>query len=81
MNMPTIPDAVLNAIDVDPLETLEWKQALEGLVAAMGPQRAAFVLDAVLAHARLLGVESASAQLLSSPYVNSIAPSAEPVFP
>ncbi|KPF67898.1 alpha-ketoglutarate dehydrogenase [beta proteobacterium AAP99] len=81
MNMPKLPDSVLTTVDLDPAETLEWKQALEGLVAAAGLQRASFVLDAVLAHARTLGVESEATQLLASPYVNTIAPSAEPVFP
>jgi pyruvate dehydrogenase E1 component len=65
--------------DIDPAETSEWCEALDALTRAHGPERARFLLDALLAHARRRGVNWQPS--LITPYVNSIALEAQPPFP
>jgi len=65
--------------DLDPAETAEWCESLDALTAAHGPQRARYLLDALLAHARRRGVNWQPS--LITPYVNSIALEAQPPFP
>ena len=68
-----------SASDADPAETAEWCDALDALTAAHGPERARFLLDALLAHARQQGVNWLPSMV--TPYVNSIALEAQPPFP
>jgi pyruvate dehydrogenase E1 component len=65
--------------DMDPLETAEWREAFQALVAAEGPARARFILDqlAVLARNPAVGW----APELVTPYVNSVPVEGQPVFP
>ncbi|VCU70274.1 Pyruvate dehydrogenase E1 component [Pigmentiphaga humi] len=65
--------------DSDPEETQEWRDALLSLLDAGGPQRAREILDML---ARVAG-ESGLAWRpgLNTPYVNTIAASAQPPFP
>ncbi len=82
MNAPLIPmhpghDVPLN--DTDPQETAEWLQALDALLATEGPQRARFMLDALVRHARQRQVPWTPE--LSTPYVNTIAVDRQPPFP
>jgi len=65
--------------DLDPAETAEWCESLDALTAAHGPERARFLLDALLAHARRRGVNWQPS--LITPYVNSIPLEAQPPFP
>ena len=65
--------------DTDPQETTEWIDALAGVLASGGPQRARFLLDALQAHAARTGLGWKPA--LTTPYVNSIAVTAQPPFP
>ena len=65
--------------DVDPAETAEWCEALDALTRAHGPERARFLLDALLAHARRRGVNWQPS--LITPYVNSIPLEAQTPFP
>ncbi|MVW77801.1 alpha-ketoglutarate dehydrogenase [Bordetella sp. 02P26C-1] len=65
--------------DIDPLETGEWREALCALVQAAGIERAAFVLDALLAQAASLGVRAAGQT--RSAYLNTISARQEPPFP
>jgi len=65
--------------DADPAETAEWCEALDALTAAHGPERARFLLDALLAHARRRGVHWQPS--LITPYVNTIALENQPPFP
>lgn len=67
------------ALDADPQETAEWRDALTALVEREGEDRAAFVLDAVLAHAARLGVRAHGP--VASAYLNTIPPEQEPAFP
>ena len=65
--------------DTDPQETAEWRDAFLALVATEGPERARFVLDemARLARAQCVGWQPD----LNTPYVNTVAVQAQPVFP
>ena len=65
--------------DADPAETAEWCDALDALVAAHGPERARYLLDALVAHARRAGIAWQPA--LVTPYVNTIPLAAQPPFP
>lgn len=56
--------------DVDPAETQEWVEALQAVIRERGPERAAELLGAVFADARLRGLHPADD--LSTPYVNTI---------
>ena len=51
---PSIPREVGNPHDpdADPLETREWIEALDALIAGEGPERATFLLRRLLQHAR-----------------------------
>ncbi len=65
--------------DIDPVETEEWRDAFLALVVTHGPQRARFMLDALvrLAHTAQVGWTPE----LITPYVNSIPVDQQPVFP
>ncbi|MBK9180667.1 MAG: pyruvate dehydrogenase (acetyl-transferring), homodimeric type [Acidimicrobiales bacterium] len=65
--------------DVDPVETTEWLDSLDGVVDARGKGRARFLLSKLLERARQLGVGVPAA--VSTPYVNTIPPEHEPWFP
>ncbi len=84
MNDPSIHPHVAAALpgapaDTDPSETTEWRDAFLSLVAQHGPQRARFVLDAMvrMAHASQVGWQPE----LVTPYVNTISVDAQPPFP
>lgn len=72
--MQTIPD---------PAELQEWRDALDGLLEAWGPQeggqQARAVLDALLAHARLRGVDWRAEAV--TPYLNTVALADQPTYP
>ena len=57
-------------MSLDPSETAEWCESLDALVAAHGPARARFLLDALVAHARRRGVNWQPA--LITPYVKPL---------
>ncbi|MBX3585986.1 MAG: alpha-ketoglutarate dehydrogenase [Ramlibacter sp.] len=65
--------------DQDPAETAEWRDAFLALVATQGPERARFMLDAMvqMAHTAQVGWQPE----LVTPYVNTIAVGQQPVFP
>ncbi len=73
--------AALNdpAVDPDPQETQEWRDAFTALVAAQGPERARQILDGLVALSREQRVGWQPE--LTTPYVNSIHVSAQPSFP
>ena len=86
MNAPLTPtlaaalDAATQAThDADPQETSEWRDAFAALVAAQGPARARFVLDALARQARSQRVGWQPE--LCTPYQNTIAVDEQPVFP
>jgi pyruvate dehydrogenase E1 component len=65
--------------DVDPAETQEWIDSLDGVIDSAGPRRARFLMLKLLERARekQVGVPA----LRSTDYVNSIPAEAEPWFP
>jgi pyruvate dehydrogenase E1 component len=75
---------ILNGIpshipDVDPQETQEWLESLDGVIDGSGRRRARFVMRKLLERARerQVGVPS----LTATDYVNTIPPESEPWFP
>jgi pyruvate dehydrogenase E1 component len=58
--------------DPDPAETRDWLEALEGLIAAEGNEKADYLLRELTARARSLGVSTSPGLL--TPYCNTIAP-------
>ena len=67
------------ATDRDPLETREWIDSLESVVAYEGQDRARYLLRRVLESARLHRVEPRGP--LHTDYVNTIAPDEQAPFP
>ena len=65
--------------DTDPVETREWLDSVEAVVAADGRQRMGELLDTVVDHAQDLGVSVGAG--VSTPYVNTILPEDEPELP
>ncbi|MEV0599386.1 pyruvate dehydrogenase (acetyl-transferring), homodimeric type [Streptomyces sp. NPDC050315] len=66
--------------DRDPQETAEWRESVDAVTKAAGPQRADYLMRRALEHtARNEG--SALPQLLESDYVNTIPTADEPEFP
>jgi len=77
---PAIPRAVGDPHDPDsdPLETREWIEALDALIAAEGSERATFLLRRLLQHARTRRVPLP--QVLATPYVNTISLAEQPPY-
>ncbi|MBX7161269.1 MAG: pyruvate dehydrogenase (acetyl-transferring), homodimeric type, partial [Acidimicrobiia bacterium] len=65
--------------DIDPTETEEWLDSLDSVIDSRGKARATFLVSKVLARARerQVGVPAS----VSTAYVNTITPEAEPWFP
>ncbi|HET7483240.1 MAG TPA: pyruvate dehydrogenase (acetyl-transferring), homodimeric type [Actinomycetota bacterium] len=64
--------------DIDPEETQEWIDALDQVIET-SPGRARFLLYRILLHARSRQIGLPS--MVSSDYINTIAPEEEPYFP
>ncbi|HEX4780389.1 MAG TPA: alpha-ketoglutarate dehydrogenase [Usitatibacter sp.] len=77
---PSIPRAIGDPHDPDsdPLETREWIEALDALIAAEGSERATFLLRRLLQHARTRRVPLP--QVLATPYVNTIPLAEQPPY-
>ena len=65
--------------DADPLETAEWLDSLEAVVRSQGPERARFLLEALLKKAHHEGVRLPFTA--NTPYVNTIPAERQPPFP
>ncbi len=65
--------------DIDPAETQEWLDSLDGVVAQAGPERARFIVYKLLKRARQLQV--GLPPLVQTRYVNTISTEQEPDFP
>jgi pyruvate dehydrogenase E1 component len=65
--------------DIDPAETAEWLESLDGVLAAGGPTRARYLMLRLLERARAQGVGVPS--LTVTDFVNTIPPEREPWFP
>ena len=69
----------VNPPDADPVETREWLEAFDALIAAEGRERATFLLRKLLDHARVRRVPLPP--VLNTPYKNSIELAQQPQFP
>ena len=75
----TAMSAPAHADDVDPTETQEWLESIDSVLRMYGPERAHFLLERMIDHARRSG-----AYLPYSPntaYLNTIPTGQEPVYP
>ncbi len=71
--MAAVPEQVLGSNktqDQDPIETKEWIDALNGVIAKEGAERAAFLIDEQISHARVNGVVQPFHA--ETPYINTI---------
>src|ERR1043165_8487406 len=69
----------VNPPDADPVETREWLEAFDALIASEGRERAPFLRRKLLDHARVRRVPLPP--VLNTPYKNSIAIADQPQFP
>src|ERR1041384_3783262 len=69
----------VNPPDADPVETREWLEAFDALIASEGRERATFLLRKLLDHARVRRVPLPP--VLNTPYKNSIELAQQPQFP
>jgi pyruvate dehydrogenase E1 component len=65
--------------DSDPIETLEWRQALDSVLAFEGAERAQFLLEELAAEARRQGAPVPFSA--TTPYLNTIRPDQEAHHP
>ncbi len=65
--------------DLDPIETQEWLDALEGVIDHDGVERAGYLLQQLVVHARERGLRAPNA--VTTPYRNTIAPNDERRIP
>ena len=63
------------APDADAQETREWTDALSAVIQSEGPQRAHFLLEQLLEHARQSSIDMPFSA--NTAYVNTIAPDQE----
>ena len=68
-----------NARDGDPVETREWIESMDAVLAASGPDRARYLLARLLDRARHAGFVPDG--LLTTDYVNTIPVEHEPAYP
>ena len=65
--------------DLDPAETAEWLDSIEAVTEQRGKPRASFLLGRMEQRATELGLENAG--VVTTPYLNTIAPERQPWFP
>jgi pyruvate dehydrogenase E1 component len=65
--------------DIDPTETAEWIDSFDAVVEAQGKARARYLLMRLLERAQAARVDFPTT--VSTPYINTIPPEAEPWFP
>ncbi|QRV02819.1 pyruvate dehydrogenase (acetyl-transferring), homodimeric type [Arcanobacterium phocisimile] len=81
-SQPTRPllNGLFNRIpDIDPEETQEWLDSLEGLIDEKGGPRTRYLLMEMERHARTRGIQFP--RNIVTPYVNTIAAEDEPFYP
>jgi pyruvate dehydrogenase E1 component len=65
--------------DTDPIETREWLDSLEYIIDSKGKDRAKYLLSVLEAKARMEGVDLEMKS--NTPYINTISPEEQPLFP
>ena len=81
MNAPLTSSKSLQdplSIDADPIESAEWRDALQAVLASNGPQRVRALMDMLAGLARQPQVAWQPAR--QTPYVNTIAADRQPLF-
>ncbi len=73
------PNAVPDPADIDPIETKEWMDALEGVVSQEGQPRAHFLIDKLIGKAREDGIDIPYSA--NTEYINTIPVEAQPKYP
>ncbi|MEM7313232.1 MAG: pyruvate dehydrogenase (acetyl-transferring), homodimeric type, partial [Planctomycetota bacterium] len=73
------PLAGAHSIDIDPVETSEWLESLEYVIESRGPERAAYLLQALRNRAKQQGVKLPLSTV--TPYINTIPEEQQPPFP
>ena len=73
------PSALPDPTDVDPQETKEWIDALEGVINLEGPTRAHYLIEKVIGQARLQGVDIPYSA--NTEYINTIPVDQQPKYP
>ena len=73
------PSPAAQPVDADPQETAEWQDSFTAMLAAQGPERARFLLHALVQQARALHVGWVPE--LATPYVNTLSVDQQPAFP
>src|SRR3954449_12633217 len=77
---PVISDGLPSQLpDIDPQETLEWIESLDGVIDERGRQRARYVMLRLRERARERQV--GAPPLTTTDYINTIPPEQEPWFP
>lgn len=84
MSVSAVSDEILNqqvAVDQDddPQETAEWLDALDGVIATVGPERAHYLIEKQIEFARMHGEYKPFP--LNTPYVNTIPAEAQARLP
>jgi pyruvate dehydrogenase E1 component len=79
MSDPSLLAQLTSHADADPQETAEWQAALDSLLREAGPARVRQIMDSLSALARRPAIGWQPVR--GTPYVNTIAPSQQPVFP
>jgi pyruvate dehydrogenase E1 component len=69
-DLPNQQKGVNGSQDIDPIETKEWIDALNGVIHQEGVDRAAFLIDEQISHARVSGVVQPFHA--ETPYINTI---------
>src|SRR5574343_1880778 len=77
--MANQPNALPDPADVDPQETKEWMDALEGVINVEGPTRAHYLIEKVIGQARLNGVDIPYSA--NTEYINTIPVEQQPKYP
>ncbi|MGF1667708.1 MAG: pyruvate dehydrogenase (acetyl-transferring), homodimeric type, partial [Acidimicrobiia bacterium] len=65
--------------DVDPVETQEWMDSLDGVVAERGTVRGRYLLSKLLERSQRMAVGAPFS--VTTPYINTIPPEEEPPYP
>ncbi len=82
--MSAVPDEVLKYVadaknDDDPQETAEWLEALDGVISAVGPDRAHYLIEKQIEFARVHGEHLPFSA--NTPYINTIPVTAQQKIP
>ncbi|CAH2778660.1 MAG: Pyruvate dehydrogenase E1 component (EC [Candidatus Burkholderia crenata] len=82
--MSAVPDEVMKYVanakdDEDPQETAEWLEALDGVISAVGPDRAHYLIEKQIEFARVHGEHLPFSA--NTPYINTIPVAAQSKIP